>query len=131
MYTLRCQSAIIISVFLFVSRFMCAAAAAAAARELQSYWHLTIKFYLYFYIYVRAERNEQLKELRKKEAMMAEFMAEFGANKQRELERISSLQSSIPALLESASKHLAILQQHGTKAVRTTGLFSLAFLSST
>ena len=65
-----------------------------------------------------AERNEQLKELRKKEAAMAEFMAEFESNRKREGERVDSLQASIPALLESASRSLAVLQQHGRKGER-------------
>lgn len=64
---------------------------------------------------VPVERNEQLKELRKKEAAMAEFVAEFESNRKRERERIEALQGSIPTLLESASRSLAVLQQHGRK----------------
>ena len=52
---------------------------------------------------------------------MAEFMAEFESNRKRERERVDSLQVSIPALLESASRSLAVLQQHGRKGERFHG----------
>lgn len=77
-----------------------------------------------------SERNEQLKELRKKEAAMAEFMAEFESSRKRERERIDSLQASIPTLLESASRSLAVLQQHGRKGEPRALLPLLSLLST-